>query len=72
MTTTEIQPAFDADLQPIGYTLAAQFVGTDMSRVILPSGPDLFGWELATRAHDRAILTGPAPGWVTDHSGPMA
>jgi hypothetical protein len=75
MTTTEIQPAFDADLQPIGYALAGELVGTDLSRVALPSGPDLFGWELAPRAHDGAVLTRPAADWATAYarrSGPMA
>jgi len=74
MTTTEIRPAFDADLQPIGYALAAELVGT-ACRVTLPPGPDLFGWELAPQAHDGAILTGPATDWVTDQarrSGSMA
>jgi hypothetical protein len=60
MTTTEIQPAFDADLQPIGYALAAELVSTYASRLALPSGPDLFGWELAPQAHDGAIPAGPA------------
>jgi hypothetical protein len=75
MTTTEIQPAFDADLQPIGYALAGELVGTEPSRVTLPSGPDLFGWELAPRAHDGAVLTRPAADWATAYarrSGPMA
>jgi hypothetical protein len=73
MTTTEIQPAFDADLQPIGYALAAELVGT-ACRVTLPSGPDLFGWELAPRAHHGAVLTRPAADWAiaySRHSGPM-
>jgi hypothetical protein len=55
MTTTEIQPAFDADLQPIGYALAAELVGTYASRLALRAGPDLFGWELAPQADDGAI-----------------
>jgi len=74
MTTTEIQPAFDADLQPIGYALAGELVGTEPSRVTLPSGPDLFGWELAPQAHDGAIPAGPAADWATDRarrSGPI-
>jgi hypothetical protein len=49
MTSIEIQLAFDADLQPIGYALATEFAGTDLSRGPLPSAPDLFGWELAPR-----------------------
>jgi hypothetical protein len=75
MTTTEIQPAFDADLQPIGYALAAELVSTYASRLALPSGPDLFGWELAPQAHDGAIPTGPAADWATARargSGPIA
>jgi hypothetical protein len=75
MTTTEIQPAFDADLQPIGYALAAELMSTYASRLALPSGPDLFGWELAPQAHDGAIPAGPAADWATDRayrSGPIA
>jgi hypothetical protein len=75
MTTTEIQPAFDADLQPIGYALAAELVSTYASRLALPSGPDLFGWELAPPAHDGTIPAGPAADWATDRargSGPIA
>ena len=75
MTTIEIQPAFDADLQPIGYALAAELVGTDASWVSLPSGPDLFGWEPAPQAPDDALPTGPAADWATDparRSRPMA
>jgi len=75
MTTTHIQPAFDADLQPIGYALAAELLGTGVSRSALPSGPDLFGWELAASAHDGAIPTGPAADRAANHarrSGPVA
>jgi hypothetical protein len=66
MTTTEIQPTFDADLQPIGYALAAELVGTDASWVTPPSEPDLFGWELAPQAPDDALPTRPAAEWATD------
>ena len=75
MTTTEIQPVFDADLQPIGYALAAELVDTGASWAPLPSGPDLFGWELAPQAPDDALPTGPAADWATDAarcSRPMA
>jgi hypothetical protein len=75
MTITEIQPAFDGDLQPMGYALAAELVGMHGSRLTLPSGPDLFGWELAPQAHDGAIPTGLAADRATNHarrSGPIA
>jgi hypothetical protein len=68
MTTTEIQLAFDADLQPIGYALATELVGTDASRITLPAGPDLIGWELAPQPHDGGIPTGSAADWATGHA----
>jgi hypothetical protein len=73
MTTTEIQPAFDAELQPIGYALAAELLGPDASRPALPSGPDLFGWELALPA--RVSPTRPAADRAAGHTrrtGPIA
>ena len=74
MTTTEIQPAFDAELQPIGYALAAELLGVGASGLTLPLGPDLFGWELASPVHEGVSPTGPAADRATSHarrSGPI-
>jgi hypothetical protein len=51
MISTDIRPAFDADLQPIGFALAAELLANSAPRPALPAGPDLFGWELAAPAH---------------------
>ena len=54
MTRTEIRPAFDPALQPIGYALASELLAEDMTievpparavPVALSAPPDLFGWE---------------------------
>jgi len=50
MTTTEIHPAFDPTLQPIGYALAAELLTLAPPLAELPAAADLFGWELADTA----------------------
>ena len=63
MTRTEISPAFDPALQPIGYALASELLGDGMTIEVPPAPavpvahsappdmlsapPDLFGWEWA-------------------------
>jgi hypothetical protein len=54
MRSTEVLPAFDAALQPIGYALAAELLAGPASLPVRPAHPsgspavlDLFGWELA-------------------------
>lgn len=57
MTRTEIRPAFDPALQPIGYALASELLAEDMTIEVPPARavpiagcapPDLFGWERVT------------------------
>ena len=54
MTRTEIPPAFDPTLHPIGYALASELLAKGMTIDVppapavpaaLPTPPDLFGWE---------------------------
>jgi hypothetical protein len=54
MIRTEIRPAFDPALQPIGYALASELLAAGMTfevspvravPVALSAPPDLFGWE---------------------------
>ena len=63
MTRTEISPAFDPPLQPIGYALASELLADGMTIELPPAPavsvahsarldlfsapPDLFGWEWA-------------------------
>jgi hypothetical protein len=68
MTTTQIDLAFDADLQPIGYARTTELVRTDLARETLPAGPDLFGWELAPQRVAATPTDSPAD-WAPDHAG---
>jgi hypothetical protein len=51
MTRTEIRPAFDPTLQPIGYALASELlvegktIEVPPAHAALCAPPDLFGWE---------------------------
>jgi hypothetical protein len=49
MIRTEIRPAFDPALHPIGHALASELLAAGMtfevSPVALSAPPDLFGWE---------------------------
>lgn len=69
MTSTKIHLSFDADLQPIGYALATELVGTDASWIALPQGRDLFGWELGPQPHG-ATPTGSPTRWAVPYEVP--
>jgi len=60
MTRTDILPAFDAALQPIGYALAAELLATPSTHPHYPAQPaetDLFGWELMSSCRLGASTT---------------